>query len=169
MHFKLWFHKQLKQIKDQRSFFLDVPIVLLFPRSDLACWAGQSWLFYFFWKSDIAVRWGSWPASPRSCTLISTDRKDGWERANEGRARSSTIVIFSQTLQPQPSFMRLPQMHMVKCAVHLPRSFRMLQFSAFPSWLILLASSTDVVRSLCTTFSGCLRIQLAVFHKPSAL
>ena len=37
------------------------------------------------------------------------------------------------------------------------------------SQLILLASSTDVVWSLCTTFFGCLCIRLVLFHKPSAL
>lgn len=79
------------------------------------------------------MRWGSWPTSPHSCMLISVDSKDGWERANEGRTHGSTSMIFRQTLEPQHSFIKFPQMHIVECAGHLPTSFLQLQFSSFPS------------------------------------
>lgn len=90
-------------------------------------------LWFFFCKSDTAMRWGSWPTSPHSCMLISVDSKDGWECANEGRAPGSTSMIFRQTLEPQHSFIKFPQMHMVECAEHLPTSFLQLQFSSFSS------------------------------------
>lgn len=47
--------------------------------------------YFFFCKSDMAMRWGSWPTSPHSCMLISVDSQDGWEHANEGRAHVQSI------------------------------------------------------------------------------
>lgn len=137
--------------------------MLLFPRSDLTCWTGQSWLFYLFFFGRVTLQWDEGadlphPAAVRSLALTARMAGNVLTRAEHAQHQCD--------LQSNPwttafAYEVAPNAHGKMCSA-CTQKFPDATVQCF-SQLILLASSTDVVRSLCMTFSGCLCIRLPFF------